>query len=217
MSARRHYRIQKVTNILNMLKALFIILISLGLAVVFNFLFFYNLLGVSVFIFAVIFLATIYLFGLSQHLSLRKTWWLILLIVFFALMPSIRANEFLAFLNLCAILGLMMLLAHELTGTPAFLMRFIDYIFLMIGVPFRMLGRAVSTIAMVGQVHSNVKHRDEWLRVIKGAIMAVPILIIFGVLFSQADLAFSKFIKSFVNISISEYEIQYLVLLFFSF
>ena len=217
MSAGRHYRIQKVTNILNMLKALFIILISLGLAVVFNFLFFYNLLGVSVFIFAVIFLATIYLFGLSQHLSLRKTWWLILLIVFFALMPSIRANEFLAFLNLCAILGLMMLLAHELTGFPVFLMRLIDYIFLMVGVPFRMLGRAVSTIAMVGQVHSNVKHRDEWLRVIKGAIMAVPILIIFGVLFSQADLAFSKFIKSFVNISISEYEIQYLVLLFFSF
>src|SRR3989344_8384804 len=156
MSARRHYRIQKVTNILNMLKALFIILISLGLAVVFNFLFFYNLLGVSVFIFAVIFLATIYLFGFSQHLSLWKTWWLILLIVFFALMPSIRANEFLAFLNLCAILGLLMLLAHELAGIPAFLMRLLDYLVLIIFVPFLMLGRALSTVAMIGKIHSNV-------------------------------------------------------------
>lgn len=132
-------------------------------------------------------------------------------------MPSIRANEFLTFLNLCAILGLLMLLAHELTGTPTFLMRLFDYVFMMILVPLRMLASAASTIVMVGQIHSRVKNRDVWLRILKGVIMAAPILIIFGALFSQADLAFSKFIKDSVSISISEYEIQYLVLLLFSF
>ena len=47
--------------------------------------------------------------------------------------------------------------------------------------------------------------------------MAIPILIIFSILFSQADLAFSRFINSFVTITISKHTIQYLVLLFFAF
>src|SRR3989344_7998369 len=114
-----------------MIKALYIILISLGLALIFNFLFFDKLIGISVLIMAIVLIGAVYLFGLHQKLSLRKTWWLILLIIFFALMPSIRDNEFLTFLNLCAILGLLMLLARELTGTPAFLMKFVDYLITM--------------------------------------------------------------------------------------
>jgi hypothetical protein len=204
-------------NTPDMLKALYLIVISLGLAFIFNFLFFDKLPGISVVIFAVILLGTVSLFGLYQQQRLRKTRWLMLLTFFFALMPSIRANEFLTFLNLCATFGLLMLLAHELTGTPAFLMRLRDYLSLMTLVPVRMLGRAVSTVTLIGQIHSRVKHRDVWLRVLKGAILAVPVLIIFGVLFSQADLAFSQFIRSFVDISISERTIHYLVVLLFAF
>lgn len=200
-----------------LLKALYVILISLGLALIFNFLFFDKLFGISVLIFAVILLGIVFLFGVYQQVSLRKTWWLILLIVFFALMPGIRANEFLNFLNLCATLGLLMLLAHELTDTPVFLMKLRDYLILMVLVPLRMLRRALSTISLIGQIHSNVKHRDIWLRIFKGVIMAVPILIIFGVLFSQADLAFSQFINGFVHITISERSLQYLALLFVAF
>ena len=195
------------------LKALYVILISLGLALIFNFLFFSRMIGVSVFIFAAIVLGAVYLFGLKNQLSLKKSWWLLLLIVFFSIMPSIRANEFLNFLNICAILGLLMILAHQLIGTPAFLMRLRDYLMLAVLVPLRMLRGALSTISLIGQVHSNVSNRDVWLRIIKGVIMAVPILIIFGLLFSQADLAFSQFIKGFVDITVSERTMQYLVLL----
>ncbi len=194
-------------------KALYIILISLGLALVFNFLFFSKQIGISVLIFVIILLGTVMLLGLHHQLSLKKSWWLLSLITFFALMPSIRANDFLTFLNICAILGLLMILAHQLTGTPAFLMRLRDYLALAVLVPFRMLRRALSTVSMISQIHSDVQRRDVWVRIIKGIIMAVPILIIFGVLFSQADLAFSQFIKGFVDVSISERSIQYVVLL----
>ena len=200
-----------------MLKALNVVLISLGLALIFNFLFFDKLIGISVLIFAVTLLGAVSLFGRYHQLSLQKTWWLVLLITFFALMPSIRANEFLNFLNICAVLGLLMLLAHQLVGTPAFVMKLRDYIILMILVPIRMLSRALSTVSLIGQIHSTVKRRDVWVRAIKGVIMALPILIIFGLLFSQADLAFSKFINSFVNITISERTAQYLALLLFAF
>jgi hypothetical protein len=200
----------------NMQKASYLVLTSLGLAVAFNFLFFYNEIGVSVSIFVGILLGAVFLFGLRTKTSLQKTWWMILLITFFAIMPGIRDNEPLIFLDLCAILGLLFLLAHQLAGTPAFLMKIWDYIQLVF-LPFRMLASALSTLATVGRIHSNVKNRDVWLRVVRGVIMALPILIIFAVLFSHADMAFSKFIGGFLNITISEFEIQYLILLVFAF
>ena len=200
-----------------LLKALYVISISLSVALIFNFLFFSKLIGISVFIFASVFLGAVFLFRQHYPIHLKKSWWLLLLIAFFAAMPAIRANEFLNFLNICAILGLLMILAYQLTGTPVFLMRLRDYLKLAVLVPLRMLTRAWSTVSLVGQIHSDEKHRDVWLRVLKGVIMAVPILIIFGILFSQADLAFSQFIKNFVDITITERTAQYLVLLAFVF
>ena len=198
-------------------KALYIILISLGLAFIFNFLFFAKEIGISILIFSTILLGAVFLFGLYQRLSFKKVWWLILFILFFALMPGIRANEFLTFLNICATLGLLMLLAHGLAGTPIFLMKLRDYLILILLVPLKMLSRALSAISLIGQIRSTVKHHDVWLRIVKGIVMAIPILIIFSILFSQADLAFSRFINSFVTITISKHTIQYLVLLFFAF
>jgi len=198
-------------------KSLYIILASFGLSFIFNFLFFAKEIGISILIFSTILLGTAFLFGQYQHFRLRRVWWLILPILFFALMPSIRANEFLIFLNLCAILGLFVLLAHEMTGTPTFLMGIADYFIMIVFMPFQMLSRALSTIVSIGQIHNETKNRNAWIRIIKSALMAVPILIIFGALFSQADLAFSKFINSFVAITISERTIQYLILLCFAF
>jgi len=200
-----------------MWKALYVILISLGLAVVFNFLFFEKLIGISMLIFTVILLGVVHLFELRQKLFLRKTWWLTILIVFFAFMPSVRANEFLVFLNLCAILGLLMLLTQELVGMSIPSMRLRDYFILMTLTPFKMLAKALSTVSLASQIHSSVKRRDVWVRVLKGIVMALPILILFGLLFSQADLAFSQFIRGFIDINISERAIQYLVLLLFVF
>jgi hypothetical protein len=201
----------------SMRKAVYIILISIGLAFVFNYLFFEKLIGISILIFTLILIGAVLAFSWYQQLPLKKIGWFIVPIVFFALMPSIRANEFLTFLNVCATFGLLMLLAHALAGTPAFVMKLRDYVILMVFVPFRMLGRALFTISQVSQIHSNSRHRDIWIRIVKGVVMAVPVLIIFGLLFSQADLAFSQFINNFVDISISERSIQYLVLLVFAF
>lgn len=200
-----------------LLKALYIIAISLGLAVTFNFLFFDALPGISVFIFNIILLGAVWLLGLRQQARFWKSWWFCLPILFFALMPAIRASEFLTFLNVCAVWGLLMVLAQGLVGTPAFVMKLGDYFRLITLVPLRMIGKAFSTVELVGQIHSTVKHRDVWVRIIKGVLMAVPALLIFGLLFSQADLAFSRFLNSFFNITITERTRQYLSLLLLAF
>ena len=198
-------------------KAVYVILISFGLAVMFNYLFFGKFIGISVAVFTVTLLVAVFLFGLRNQVSMKKQRWLMLLIAFFAFMPSVRANEFLTFLNVCATFGLLMLLAHDLVGTPIALMKLRDYILLVIFVPFRMFGRVISTVVTLGQIHSSVKNRDVWIRALKGSVLAVPILIIFGALFSQADLAFSQFLKGFVNVNITEFEVKYLTLLAFAF
>lgn len=199
-------------------KVLFIILISLGLAFIFNFLFFSKLIGISVAIFTFSLLAATFLFGLKDpQVSLLKNWWLVLLIMFFALMPAIRANEFLTFLNVVATFGLLMLLAYQLVDTPVWLMKIHDYLVLAIVVPFRMLGGALGSLSTLGQVHSNIKNREILLRILKGLFMAIPVLFVFITLFSHADLAFSQFINSIIEINISPESIRYTVLLIFAF
>lgn len=198
-------------------KAAYVALASLGLALLWNYLFFDVGIGISVFVFATVLLAAVFGFAKYQQVPLQKTWWLVLLIVFFALMPAVRASGFLTFLNVCATFALLMLLAHALVGTPTFLMRLRDYAALVVVVPFRMLGKGLATTALLGQVHSKVKNRDTWLRALKGGLMALPILLIFGLLFSQADLAFSKFLSGFIHISISERMLGHVIFTSFAF
>lgn len=199
------------------LKAFQIILVSLGLALTFNFFFFQKLIGISAILFTFILLASIFLFALYQKLAFRKSLWLIFPILFFALMFAIRANEFLSFLNFCAIFGLLMLLAYDLSNTRIFAMKIKDYFLLIFLAPFAMLFSALQTVSLVGRIYSTVKKQDIWLRILKGVIMATPVLLIFGVLFSQADLVFSVFINSIFNINISESTMQYIALLLFAF
>jgi hypothetical protein len=195
-----------------------IILVSLALAFIFNFLFFDKYIGVSIPIFTLLLLGCLFLLGRKDpRISLSKNWWLIVLIMFFATMPAIRDNQFLTFLNILATLGLLMVLAYQLVEIPVWLMKIHDYFSVVIVVPFRMLGGAMSSLSSLGQFHSNDKSREIALRVIKGIIMAIPVLIIFGLLFSRADLAFSQFADNLINFNISEYTISYLLILTFAF
>lgn len=198
-------------------KALYIILLSLGLALVFNYLFFSKAIGLSVFVFNVVLLGAVFGFAHYQKLDFKRLLWLAVPILFFALMPTIRASEFLTFLNVVATFGLLMILAYHINGTPVFLMKLRDYATLAVLVPFRMLGRALHTLSQIGQIHSTVKSHDVWVRILKGALMALPILVIFGALFSQADLAFSQFLNNFISINITEHTAHYLILLAFAF
>lgn len=198
-------------------KALYILLLSLGLGLVFNYLFFSKAIGISVLVFNAVLLGAVFGFARYRKLDFGKSYWLAVPILFFALMPAVRASEVLTFFNVIATFGLLMLLAYQLTGIPVALMHLRDYATLAILVPLRMLGRALHTVSVLGHIHSTVKSRDVWMRALKGLLMALPILIIFGALFSHADLAFSQFLGNFIHINISERSIQYLALLTFAF
>lgn len=200
-----------------LIKYFYVILASLSLAVVFNYLFFYNQIGISVLIFVSALLGVVLIFGRTQQLirldALQKSWWLVALIVFFSLMPAVHANGFLTFLNIAVTFALLMLLAYQLVGMSALLMKFRDYVVLTVLVPFRMLARMFSTISFISQVRSKVKSRDMGIRIFKGVLMALPVLIVFGILFSNADLVFSEFLNGIADITVSEVVMQYIALL----
>lgn len=197
--------------------AVYVVLTSVGVAFLFNYLFFDKWLGISAFIFIMVLVGVVVAFSQSRIATIKSSWWLLGLIGFFALMPGIRANDFLNFLNVCAVLGLLVLLAQNISYVRISLLRLWDYIMLAIFAPLRMLGSALSTITLASKIQTSSKEYNMWLRVLKGVIMATPILLIFGLLFAQADLAFSSFIKNFADISISPHVLHYSFVLVFVF
>lgn len=198
-------------------KALYVTLLALGLAFLFNFLFFSKMIGVSLFLFVAVFVAILYFFGGSQNVNLKNSLPLLVLALLFSFFPTVRANEFLTFLNVVAVFGLLMLFAYQVAGTKVYFMKLKDYFRLAVLVPFRMLRHALTTVSLYGQIGSSARKHDVWVRIVKGIILALPILLLFGLLFSQADLAFAQFLKNFIDIEISERTAQYLFLLGFAF
>ncbi len=192
-------------------KALWVLLAALSLAVLFNYLFFDYLVGISVFVFSVSLLGA--LFGLLRRLPRGHEWWFIAPVLLFSLMVAIRANPFLTFLNIVVSLGLLVLLSWQVLGKNAARLRFKQYLLLGIKTPFKMLERSLRTLVSATKIEQTPGKREVWKQVVKGLLMAVPVLVIFGALLSSADLAFSQYLESIVNIEISERTAQYFFVL----
>ena len=178
------------------IKAISLAVLSLAFAFIFNYLFFSKLIGVSVFIFTVMLVASIWVFAHKYELSLRQVIWLIPFILFFGLMPTFRANIFLNVLNIGAIIGLGLLAAQELIGKPIRAMKLINYIATAIIVPLQMYRQSFRTLSLIERMRSSMDSKRSWARVLKGLLMALPVLFLFGALFAKADLAFSEFLKN---------------------
>jgi hypothetical protein len=198
-------------------RALRVVLASVVLAFIFNYLFFAKTIGISVFIFVALLCAVVIFLSRQYNISLRRAWWLLPFILLFGLMPALRANEFLSVINVAAAFFLLLLLAQELIGISVPLMRFKNYIVSVIVGPLLMLQRSWQSISLVGQKSGQLSGREKSTRVIKGLLMALPVVFVLILLFAKADLAFSEFIRGIVDIDISQRTIQYLIWLFFSF
>ena len=93
---------------------------GLALGWLFDLLFYGKLPGISLLIFSLALLAAVGLALRSEGTqAIRGNLWLPALLLFFAAMGFVRANGFLTFLNICAMLMLASLLAIYLTRRPA--------------------------------------------------------------------------------------------------
>jgi hypothetical protein len=165
-------------------------------------LFYGQALGLSALLFVLLLLVA--LFGLSWWQRVRPSWpnlWLLVPLIFCAAMILVRANAFVTFLNGVACLALLGLLAHfyaagrverlGLVGYPVVLLQ-------VVGNAFVRQAPLVSASVDLPTLHAH--SRRNLLPVLRGLLLATPVLAIFTCLLASADLVFASYVEDVLHL-----------------
>jgi len=176
--------------------------IAILLAAIFDYLFFGKQPGISILVYATLLLVTLYILCVKFARPYRSAVWVFVPILFFALMPAIRANMFLNLLNMVAVLGLLLLTAKEILREHILKFGIKEYFSTVVIQPLKILASTFIPIRYALKVLS--QSSKGWRRVLVGLIIALPVLVVFTLLFSSADLAFGQFINSIISLHIPD-------------
>ena len=168
---------------------------ALALGWVADQLFYGQQLGISVLLFVGLLLVSLWINGRSLSLTPRNRW-LILPLLFFASMVFIRANPFLTFLNTAATLCLLASVAFFYAAGQVSSLSVLGLALL----PLRVAGNAVAHTLLLAQAIDTkavqLRGRQNVLPLLRGALLALPVLAVFTALLSSADLAFANVIET---------------------
>jgi hypothetical protein len=175
---------------------------ALLIGITFDILFWGKTPGISFLIFVVLCLGSGYfLIKTEKLIPARKSFLLIIPILFLSTMIFIRKEPFTSFINFSLTLLLMAIMAMTYLSGLWVSFNLSDYVsnFLhLIGGMFALPWHP-SAIQDTQQNESTVK---SWVKnakpIIRGVLLAVPILLVFTALFSSADLVFSQRIKTLI-------------------
>ncbi|MEK7184230.1 MAG: DUF4173 domain-containing protein [Patescibacteria group bacterium] len=137
-------------------------------------------------------------------LRIRKTVdtqaaWLFIPLVAFGIMVAVRASFFLTFLNLIACVVLLLLIAATVFRQQLMQFRIGEYVQTAF-LPFRWVVPFLQTVAELATVRSSDRHRESLQRVVRGAVLTIPVLIVFALLLSSADLVFGRYLSNLITI-----------------
>ncbi len=165
------------------------------LAVIFDYLFFNKIWGVSVTIYGVLVLGMLFWFTRSRQLNFKPAQWFVLPYLIFIFVPMLRANGFVDFLNALGALGMYLLMVRAVTLDNINNFSLADYFFTAVLWPFKFLGRGFGALFSLLRGAQNVQ-LGKSRQVLIGVLTALPVLVFFGILFAAADLAFRQFIAN---------------------
>ncbi len=171
----------------------------------FDFLFWKKMPGISFPIFVFIVLAVGFYLARGQELKPAKnTLWLLLPISFFSIMTIVRMEPMTRFLNFAATLFLMSVLAHSFLGGKWWLYTFKDYFIgvfnLGIDALFRQLGVLTDKSNRTQEPKGKLPTSRRILAVVRGLLLALPIVLILTSLLANADPIFEKNVSKFLKI-----------------
>ncbi len=170
---------------------------ALVMGLVAHFLFFDHVPGISFVVFVIAFLGV--LFGCMYYYTYRFPRRAVLFIpgiLFFAAMVAVRSNGFLTFLNVITTIGLCLLMSEYIMGFNVVRFTLLDYLRVSILSVLGFLGRSFSAFAELVRLKNSIKPIGKGMQVLRGTLVTIPILVLFIILFSSADLVFGRFITS---------------------
>ncbi len=187
-----------------------LLIVTLALGWLFDFLFWKQSPGINFAIYAVLVLGGGFLvLGLNGFKPSWKSLILLVPILFFSIMTFIRQESLSLFLSFAFTLGLMSLLAVSFLGGRWFWYSLSDYVVNYTKLTGSLLARPFIFLTerkkLAGENPEPVApgSKTGWKRfwaVLRGVLIAIPILAIFAALLSSADLVFAQRVQDFVKL-----------------
>lgn len=169
-----------------------VLLVALGLGGCVDILFYNKNTGISVLVFVTLVVAALLIMGRMEriHVVWRNAW-LALPLFFFAGMVALRTNTELTLANISATAFLLLLFIYFFTENRVESLGLLGYPF----TAARMLKEALRRPAPIAakaakQMAANPNHNKRIAEIVRGVLIALPILAIFTLLLSSADSVF---------------------------
>jgi hypothetical protein len=159
-------------------------------------------LGLSVFLFAAGILAAVIGLGWSEDAQpLRRNLWLVTPILFFAAMAFVRANAFLTVLNVLATLALLALFAYFYAEGRVDRLGLIGYPVVIFLAGINAFIQTPPVVAASVDLRTARRHGGRWVApVLRGLVLAVPVLGVFTCLLASADMIFADYLENVIRL-----------------
>lgn len=193
----------------------------------FDFLFWEKPLGINFAVFVTLCLATgILLLRMDGYRLSRRAGWTLLPIAFLAAMTFIRLESMTVFLSIVMILFLMGVFALTYRNGAWIRYSLLDYVFGYLQLAGSVIARPLGFVAenrrsASGQLSEGEKRSTRILPVVRGVVIALPIIAIFASLLSSADPIFAKRLEGLVDLfridNLPEYIFRLVYILIFAY
>jgi hypothetical protein len=174
--------------------------ISLVLGILFDYFFYDKIPGVSFPLYVILIIAGLFIITKLDKKKINKeVFFLLVLLIFFSTMVFIRSSALLTFLNIITVLIFLLIITQISFGNRIKNFAFIDYVKIFF-LPFKFIPSSFQTLSNLFSQQEIKEDRKVFSQIIQGILMAAPVLFIFLLLFSSADLVFQKIVSNFFNI-----------------
>jgi len=181
----------------------YILGVAVGLGILFDVLFYGKLPGISFPLYIYLVLTVILLAAKKSATLVPKRAALVMTpLVFFSGMVFVRASGFVTFLNITASLYLLGLLVYMMFRPDLKKYIFSDYLRPLHELPLHVYTRARETLSAFAGHHRAAGSLKVSPRVLRGALVTVPVVGLFVILFASADLVFRSYIEELFDFQV---------------
>lgn len=186
-----------------------IVLAGLALGVVFDRLVFDHPLGFGFPLFVALTLGALALTLTWERLApLRQNLWVFAPLLFFGAMVAVRANGFVTFLNVVAVLLLLGVIAVYLLREPLHRVGLPGFALSPVIAPVMAGLRGAQASRLAAREGAQVWQGDRgkaWLPLARGVLLASPVVIIFALILSSADLMFAEVLRRLLPVDFVDF------------
>ncbi len=180
---------------------IFLAALALGWSV--DWLFYGKQVGASLLLFALAVLAALWRIGRSEAIRpARRNLWLVAPLLFFAGMGMVRANGFLTTMNVLAVLAILSYLAFFYAAGRVERLGMAGALTLPVRVGAHSMAITAPLVATSVDVKTVQAHgRRSLFPILRGGLLALPVLFVFTLLLASADLVFADYVEEALNLA----------------